>query len=51
MPYLGFKQDRFNKDLKAIVSKSYPMVLLITTPVNPFTRGSLFKFKTGYPMI
>ena len=46
MHFLVFRQDRFNIDfLKAIVSKFYPMDSLITAPVNPFTIGSLFKFK------
>ena len=49
MPYLGFKQNKFNKDLKAIVSKFYPMVSVITAPVNPFSIGSLFKFKDRLP--
>ena len=49
MPYLGFKQNKFNKGLKAIVSKFYPMVSAITAPVNPFSIGSLFNFKDRLP--
>ena len=35
MPYLGFNQDKFNKDIKSAIDKFYPMVALCFVPVNP----------------
>ena len=45
MPYLGFKQKKFNKELKSIINKIYPATALNTVPINPLTIGCLFNFK------
>ena len=50
MPYLGFKQVKFNKELKSIINKYYPSLQVNTIPINPLSLGSLFKFKDSLPI-
>ena len=45
MPYLGFNQDKFNKNVKSDIEKLYAMVSVYFVPLNPLNIGSLFKFK------
>ena len=49
MPFLGFKQNSFNSELKKIVTKFYPFIDLKIAPTNPLSISTLFKFKDSMP--
>ena len=49
VPFLGFKQDKFNRELKSILNKFCPFLELNIVPINPLNLGSLFKFKDSLP--
>jgi hypothetical protein len=49
MPFLEFKQNSFNSELKKIVTKFYPFIDLKIAPTNPLSISTLFKFKDSMP--
>jgi hypothetical protein len=50
MPFLGFKQNLFNCELKKIVAKFYPFIDLKIAPTNPISISTFFKFKDSMPI-
>ena len=50
VPFLGFKQEKFNLELNKIISKFYPFIDLRISPTNPLSIGSFFKFKDPLPV-
>ena len=50
MPFLGFNQESFSKQLKFILNKVYPFIDLHIAPVNPLKLSSNFKFKDALPV-
>ena len=48
MPYIGFNQNKLNKEAISVIDKLKPLVSVYFVPV-PLNIDSLFKFKDKLP--
>ena len=50
MPFLGHLQQKFNSDLKKLLSQFLPFIDLRIAPNNSLSLSSIFKFKDSMPL-